>query len=61
MPKFSQHNHKFKELHAALDNLGRQLRSEGVGAEAEVKRASVISTEEDLSIEVISATVVCRS
>ena len=38
-------NYKFKELHAALDNLGRQLHSEGVGAE--VKHASVISTEEE--------------
>ena len=38
-------NYKFKELHAALHNLGRQLRSEGVGAE--VKHASVISTEEE--------------
>lgn len=44
-PKFLDvSNHKFKELHAALDNLGCQLRSEGVGAE--VKHASVISTEE---------------
>ena len=41
-------NHKFKELHAALDNLGHQLRSEGVGAE--VKHASVISTEEEDAI-----------
>lgn len=38
-------NHKFKELHAAVDNLGRQLHSEGVGAE--VKHASGISTEEE--------------
>ena len=38
-------NHKFKELHAALDNLGHQLRSEGVGTE--VEHASVISTEEE--------------
>ena len=38
-------NYKFKKLHAALDNLGRQLRSEGVGAE--VKHASIISTEEE--------------
>ena len=38
-------NHKFRELHAALDNLGRQLCSEGVGAE--IKHASVISTEEE--------------
>ena len=37
-------NYKFKELHAALDNLGRQLHTEGVGAE--VKHAS-ISTEEE--------------
>ena len=38
-------NYKFKKLHAALDNLGRQLHSEGVGAE--VKHASIISTEEE--------------
>ena len=38
-------NHKFKELHAALDNLGHQLRRGGVGAD--VKHASVISTEEE--------------
>ena len=31
--------YKFKELHAALDNLGHQLRSEGV--DAEVKHASM--------------------
>ena len=45
-PNFLDANdHKFKDLHAALDNLGRQLRSEGVGAE--VKHASVISLEEE--------------
>ena len=38
-------NHKFKELHAAIDNLGRQLRTEGVGAE--VKHASIVSREEE--------------
>ena len=37
--------HKFKELHAALDNLGDQLRSECISAE--VKHASIISTEEE--------------
>ena len=42
-------NYKFKELHAALDNLGRQLHSEGVGAE--VKHASVISTEEEEALQ----------
>ena len=37
--------HKFKELHGALDNVGRQLRAESVGAE--VKHASVVSKEEE--------------
>ena len=33
-------NYTFKELRTALDNLGRQLHSEGVSAE--VKHASII-------------------
>ena len=45
-PNFlDRHNHRFKELHAAIDNQGRQLRPEGVGAE--VKHASVVSCEEE--------------
>ena len=38
-------NHGFKELHAAVDNLGRQLRTDGIGAE--VKHASIISSDEE--------------
>ena len=38
-------DHLFKEIHAALNNLGRQLRSAGV--EAEVKHASVITADEE--------------
>ena len=38
-------NHKFGEVHAAIDNLGSQFRTKGVGAE--VKHASIISSKEE--------------
>ena len=41
-------DYRFKELHAAVDNLGRQLRSAGVGAE--VKHVSVITADEEESL-----------
>ena len=42
---FRQKNFSFKQLHAAIDNLGRQLRLEGIGTE--VKHASIISPSEE--------------
>ena len=42
---FDKDNHGFKELHAAIDNLGRALRKDGIGAE--IKHASVITLEEE--------------
>ena len=45
-PNFlDKNNYHFKELHAAVDHLGRQLRMDCVGAE--VKHASVITSEEE--------------
>ena len=41
-------NHSFKELHGTIDNLGRQLRKDGVGAD--VKHASVITPEEEYAL-----------
>ena len=38
-------NFAFKQLHAAIDNFGRQLRLEGIGTE--VKHASIISPREE--------------
>ena len=38
-------NFSFKQLHAAIDNFGRQLRLEGIGTE--VKHASIISPREE--------------
>ena len=45
-PNFlSKDNHRYRVLHATIDNLSRKLRTEGVGAE--VKHTSVISPEEE--------------
>ena len=40
--------HDFDGLRAAIDNLSRQLRSNGIGAE--VKHAEVITTDEENSL-----------
>ena len=48
-PNFlDKNNYHFKELHGAVDNLGRQLRIDGVGAE--VKHASVVTSEEEAAL-----------
>ena len=52
-------DHHFKELHAAVDNLGRQLRSTGIGAE--VKHASMITADEEEALSFCHSLYQCIS
>ena len=46
MPKFLDNkDYCFQKLRATLDNLGRQLRKDGIGAEA--KYASIVTSKEE--------------
>ena len=42
---FDEKDYRYQKLRAALDNLGRRLRKDGIGAE--VKHASIVTSEEE--------------